>query len=335
MLSILFVFRKSNKGNFSIEKVFGTIYSGILEKKIDTINISTLKLKYNYDLLQFITSFFSSLFTSKNIIHITGACNYMIMAFPFKKKVLTIHDFYHYNRMKGIKGKLYDMFYFKLPIYFTNYIVVVSNKTKEDLLRFFPKTKATIEIIHNPLVIPSNKIIFKKRKLNNNTPFTILQIGDKPLKNYQRLIEATHEMNVNYIFIHSNKDRIHQLIQKYKLQNRTTVYNNLSDDELYSLYQSSDVLFFASEAEGFGLPIIEAQAFGLKVITSNIEPMSIIGKGAILVDPFSINSIKEGFNKLYDEELLEANDQLSRNNVEKFLAPKVVNDYLEFYKRIA
>jgi glycosyltransferase involved in cell wall biosynthesis len=61
-------------------------------------------------------------------------------------------------------------------------------------------------------------------------------------------------------------------------------------------------LIFPSTYEGFGLPIIEAFQQGLPVITSNIPPMSDIAQdAAILVDPFSIISIRNAVLKLIND----------------------------------
>ncbi|MFT4197636.1 MAG: glycosyltransferase family 1 protein [Pseudoxanthomonas sp.] len=46
--------------------------------------------------------------------------------------------------------------------------------------------------------------------------------------------------------------------------------NGASDSELEALYQESDVLLFASEAEGFGLPLIEAAKRGLPILARDI-----------------------------------------------------------------
>lgn len=51
-------------------------------------------------------------------------------------------------------------------------------------------------------------------------------------------------------------------------------------DEEYvaDLYRASDVLLFPSLAEGFGVPLIEAQACGIPVITSDVSPMNELVK---------------------------------------------------------
>ncbi len=323
---ILFIYRKPNKGNFSIEKVYDTIFNGMKSFPNSPFSISKKTLKRNYDFVVFISSFLESLFSKKFIVHITGGCNYMVLAFPFKKKVLTIHDLFHFKKNKNIKGYLYDLMYYYLPVRFSNEIVVVSENTKNEMLSHFSIDEKKITVIDNPLVIPSESIKFRNRKFIDSETITIIQIGDKPLKNYHRLIEATKDLNVAYNFVHGSKEVITDLINKNDIESQSKVYRGITDEALYDLYNKSDVLFFASEAEGFGLPIIEAQAFGLQVITSNFPPMSIVGKGAILVDPFDVKAIKNAFLSLYDEKLIQENNKKAAQNITVYSIDTIVKN---------
>ncbi len=56
--------------------------------------------------------------------------------------------------------------------------------------------------------------------------------------------------------------------------------NPLSDDDVRSLYQMADVLFFPSRQEGYGLPLIEAALHGVPVICSDIPPHREVALGA-------------------------------------------------------
>lgn len=63
------------------------------------------------------------------------------------------------------------------------------------------------------------------------------------------MIESTIRMNCTDI-----KAQIYQLV------------DNLKEDQIYSLYQDSSVLFFPSRGEGYGLPLIEAGIIGIPCI---------------------------------------------------------------------
>ena len=56
------------------------------------------------------------------------------------------------------------------------------------------------------------------------------------------------------------------------------------DDEVAKLYQAADVNLFATCAEGFGLPIIEAGACGVPSIVTDWGPAAeVVGEGGIKV----------------------------------------------------
>jgi glycosyltransferase involved in cell wall biosynthesis len=69
------------------------------------------------------------------------------------------------------------------------------------------------------------------------------------------------------------------------------------------LYAESELLLYPSLYEGFGLPILEAFYFGTPVVTSNISAMpEVAGNAAELVDPSSVESIRQGIKNILREE---------------------------------
>lgn len=56
------------------------------------------------------------------------------------------------------------------------------------------------------------------------------------------------------------------------------MFNDLGDDELSFVYSKARALLFASYAEGFGLPIVEALQHGLQVFASDIPIHREIGQ---------------------------------------------------------
>jgi len=72
----------------------------------------------------------------------------------------------------------------------------------------------------------------------------------------------------------------------------------VTDDELILFYRHCFLFVFASEHEGFGLPILEAMKCGAATIGSNVTSIpEVIGLEEALFDPFSVESIK---NKIID-----------------------------------
>jgi glycosyltransferase involved in cell wall biosynthesis len=84
------------------------------------------------------------------------------------------------------------------------------------------------------------------------------------------------------------------------------------------------------------LPIIEANAIERVVVTSNISSMpEVAGDAACLVDPFDIQSIRNGIitvieNDGYRETLI----QNGRKNKARFTAEHIANQYYDLYQQL-
>jgi glycosyltransferase involved in cell wall biosynthesis len=84
------------------------------------------------------------------------------------------------------------------------------------------------------------------------------------------------------------------------------------------------------------MPILEAQATGRPVITSNLSSMpEVAGDGACLVNPYDVNSIKEGIQKVISDN--HYRQQLITNglkNVKRFNPKTVAGQYESLYKKL-
>ena len=89
--------------------------------------------------------------------------------------------------------------------------------------------------------------------------------------------------------------------------------------------------------EGFGLPLVEAMSVGVPVVTSNISSMpEIVGNAAELVDPYNVNSIKQGILKILTDSnlrsyLTNAGIQKSKNFSWEKAAKKTLNVFEEAF----
>lgn len=76
----------------------------------------------------------------------------------------------------------------------------------------------------------------------------------------------------------------------------TEYYNQPSQEEIVGIYSSCDFWLFGSQAEGFGLPILEAMACRTPVIATKAGAApELIGRGGgILLDDWGIGTMKKG-----------------------------------------
>jgi glycosyltransferase involved in cell wall biosynthesis len=79
------------------------------------------------------------------------------------------------------------------------------------------------------------------------------------------------------------------------------------DSTLSALYRMAAVFAFPSLYEGFGLPPLEAMASGTPVVTSRISSLpEVVGDAAILVDPYSVDDIASGLDRVLSDADLRA-----------------------------
>lgn len=142
-------------------------------------------------------------------------------------------------------------------------------------------------------------------------PFFLMVGTIQPRKNYLRTLEAFLSLpppvQKNFILVIIGKygwgDS--ELLTFYRRYKGTTNQNVRIIDSLNSLtslrtlYKLSSGLIFPSLYEGFGIPILEAFASRIPVVTSiSCSMPEVAGNAAIYVDPYSVESIREGFKRL-------------------------------------
>lgn len=270
---------------------------------------------------------------ASDINHITGDINFLAIGLKGRKNILTIHDFGYYENPvhSRLKHMFYHLFWFYWPLKHISIVTVVSEFTKEKLIRYFNFPKDRIRVIPDPV-----KAVFKySPKVQASTVPVVLMLGTGKHKNLDNLIEASKGLNVHLDIVGWPADDELAKLKEYTISH--TVFNRLTDEQVYERYVSCDVLYIASHYEGFGMPIIEAQAVGRPVITSNLGAMLEVGKGsAILVDPKAPTETTAAINELVsNKQFYDATVQKGLSNAAKYDHKKIAEQYLDVYKELA
>ena len=163
---------------------------------------------------------------------------------------------------------------------------------------------------------------------------TVLQIGTRHNKNLERVFEALAGLDIQLHIVGRLEPHQVDLLKAHKITFRNSW--NLSKEDLLEAYRSSDLVSFVSTSEGFGMPILEAQWIERPVLTSSVSSMpEVAGDGALLVDPFSIESIRNGFKRLLSDSTLRCNlIEHGRNNRQRYTLKQVSSQYLQIYDEI-
>lgn len=124
-------------------------------------------------------------------------------------------------------------------------------------------------------------------------------------------------------------------VKRSTASNKIHFLKSVTDEELALLYNGATALFFPSQYEGFGLPIIEAMACGTPVVTCrNSSLCEIAGEDAIyLEEPVneSIPKVIDGFVK----GVYPLNEFISKGlkRASEFTWKKCAEQTIEVYKR--
>ena len=301
-IKVTLIYRKRNPAFFSIEKVFDVVAKEANAGGIDTVE----KIEMPFTSRGIFSIIFNLLYLSrfkKGLFHITGDVHYAILALPKDRTILTIHDLVFLHTYTGLRRALLKWIFLDLPVRKAKYITTISEKSKQEILDYTNCDPEKILVILNP-VDP----IFATS--TPSTPSTILFLGTKPNKNLEITIAALFGLDLHLRIIGELTRKQKEMLAKFKI-NYTSVFS-ISPEQLVAEYQNATVILFPSTYEGFGLPVIEGFQAERPVITSNISPMKeVAGDSALLVDPYSVASIREGVINLLSNhqrqmELVEA-----------------------------
>ncbi|WP_291087525.1 MULTISPECIES: glycosyltransferase family 4 protein [unclassified Empedobacter] len=326
-MKIIYLYRKYNKNEISIEKLFGYLIQKIKINKIEVLKIENPFGSGIFNLFRSIF-FFRNKIKKTDVVHITGQIHFAAIALKTKKIIITVHDLGLYRDLTRFRSFIFKLFWIYLPFKKASYIVAISEKTKNEIIGIMPSVAHKIVVIPNCLTIEIGGDLSIDYSKHNS----ILIVGTRTNKNLMRSLKALEGLDVEVLIIGELTEEVREILENYRIKfnNKT----NVSEENLFQYYRESNILLFPSIYEGFGLPILEAQASNTIVITSNISPMNeISGNSAFLVDPFSKISIRKAVIKALNLTDFERRELTSkgRENVKKYQSSYVSKEYMKLY----
>jgi glycosyltransferase involved in cell wall biosynthesis len=328
MARITYFLRKRREGaNFSLEQVFENL--ALRTSKNYDVN-QTICPYVSSGLIKRILNVLSAPFHQGDINHVTGDINYIVLLLKKRKTISTILDLGVLQQTSGFKRKAILTIWFKWSVSRSKWVTVISEATKQDLLKNVNCDPEKIKVIY----VPISESFKRVDKIFNSECPTIMQIGAAPNKNLKGLIAAVNGINCKLLIIGKISEENLQLLKDGNIQYENKVA--IPFQEIIESYISADILFFASTFEGFGMPILEAQAVGRPVITSNILSMPEVGGDAsIYVDPYNIEEIRNSIIKLIDNDVLRQRlIERGFENVKRFDADRIASQYDVLYQNI-
>lgn len=211
-------------------------------------------------------------------------------------------------------------------------ILTVSKFSKKDICENYNIAPDKIDVVYNAAnqgFIPVNEEIKTKvrEKFSNGFPYFMFVGSLHPRKNLARLFTAfdifkkNTGSNMKLLIIGRRKWWTESIKNSYEsmiYKDSVIFTGRLSSEDLYLVTASALASVYVSYFEGFGIPIVEAFCCDTPVITSNVTSMPEIAEdAALLVDPFSEESIAGAMTKILDEDLRK--DLIEKGKIRKEL----------------
>lgn len=213
-------------------------------------------------------------------------------------------------------------------------IATVSEYSKQDIARSYGIDPQNIDVVYNG-VNTSFSPVSEEEQARTRSTLTggesyVLFVGMiHPRKNITNLLLAFDQFKkssrtgMKLVIagepMFGNR-KLYSTLKKMKHRNEVRFIGRQSPEQLRRVLGSASALAFVSFFEGFGMPILEAMQCDVPVITSNTTSMpEVSGDAALLVDPFSVDSITEGLLRITEDGTLR-NDLIrkGRKQREKF-----------------
>jgi glycosyltransferase involved in cell wall biosynthesis len=247
------------------------------------------------------------------------------------KCVTTIHDvaFHHFPECYTAFVRWYLELTTRFALCRAAKVIVVSQATKDDLVRIYNAEPSHIEVIHSGAPpsrerpISPDEIGSTLRRYGITRPYLLYLGRLEEKKNVARIVEAFQklkEQGIPHRLVLGGTPgvgfrRIKRLIEASSFV-QDIVLAGYVDDEKEQLYAGAAVFIFPSLYEGFGFPILEAARHGTPVVTSRCSSLpEVAGEAALLVDPIDVDEIAEAVSRLIHDQHLR--DQLVERGYER------------------
>ncbi|MFW0862404.1 MAG: glycosyltransferase family 4 protein [Candidatus Komeilibacteria bacterium] len=205
----------------------------------------------------------------------------------------TIHDlgFIKNPELYHPLERIYQKLSHSLVISKADKILAISEATKRDIIKYYPKAKDKIKVIYNgwdkdefkPIGEDKKEEICKKYDLPKDFLLYIGRIETK--KNIQNLVKAYNLLNTDIPLVLAGRPGNfgYDEIKSLSKDNPKIIFLGYVDQKDYQLLiAASKIFIFPSKFEGFGIPVLEAMGSGVPVVCSDIPVLHEVASSAAM-----------------------------------------------------
>jgi glycosyltransferase involved in cell wall biosynthesis len=238
---------------------------------------------------------------------------------PLKSKMPMLnvmHDiaYEHYpDTVPNLVSKYYRR-YFPLFAKKADLVATVSEFSKKDIVKYYNIPEEKIKVVYNginEIFAPVSESVKEqtRAKWSAGKPYFLFVGGLYPRKNLANLMLAfdkfkqQHASDIKLLLVGKKAfgaEELENIHSGLKFKDDVVFLGRInSNEELNNIISASIAMTYVSVFEGFGIPCLEAMRCGTAVITSDTSSLpEVCGDAAVYVDPFSIESIAEGMERV-------------------------------------
>jgi glycosyltransferase involved in cell wall biosynthesis len=274
------------------------------------------------------------------------APHYVVPLFPPRATVVTIHDLMHLTRPEHATParRAYARWMIGRALRLAAKMIAVSESTKKELLAFGPEWAGKVEVVPNGVeerffLEGEEKKAGARRvpaalspilPFRESSPYLLFLGNDKPHKNLDGLLRAWPRVHA----AHPALSLVLAGVEPGRtLPDGAKAIGWVPDEDVPALVALAEALVLPSFAEGFGLPVLEAQAAGTPVACSDLAALrEAAGDAAVFFDPADVASIAAALGALLgDEEKRNLLRKRGRERAAQFTWSRVAERTVRIY----
>jgi glycosyltransferase involved in cell wall biosynthesis len=217
-------------------------------------------------------------------------------------------------------------------------LIAISETTARELEHFYPRVRGNVTIVYpctDRLSVPPEPLATTPPE-----PY-VLYVGNRHLyKNFGAVLEAMESTRwpgaVGFCTAgppwRANEAlRVERLSRTRRIQH----VGHVSDRQLAGLYRGAACVVVPAIAEGFGLPIVEAQQAGVPLVCSDIAVFrEVAGAGALYFDPHRPNQLAEQIAAAIDPAVRTGLVAASGENLQRFSSDRAAAQVVALYESL-
>ncbi len=248
--------------------------------------------------------------------------------------VVTLHSVAYLDASNSYSKMFKEYYRNVIPhiIEIADHIVTVSNSEKQRILNYYPDAKNKISVIYNGI---DEKFI---QDNSERQQYILSVISHLSAKNMNSMIDAfnkvSDKINHNLVIVVSHPYK--KPDTSFRLSDRITIYYNLPDEKLITMYRDASLFVMPSRYESFCFPVLEAVASSVPVVCTPLDAVKeIAGDAVFFTSGFDDDSISHAiYTVLNNPNIIENLRKNGRELLSRYRWENIADEYIRLFKRV-